>query len=85
MTTFVKGNEAIVIGALHAGCEALPAGFRAVAHWNPVFYLIDGARFGFLGVSDASPWQGLAVVGLAMACVLGLAWSWLRSGYRMKP
>lgn len=84
ITNFIVTPLAFLSGTFYS-VEALPAGFRAVAHWNPVFYLIDGARFGFLGVSDASPWQGLAVVGLAMACVLGLAWSWLRSGYRMKP
>ncbi len=84
ITNFIITPLSFLSGTFYS-VEALPAGFRAVAHWNPVFYLIDGARFGFLGVSDASPWQGLAVVGLAMACVLGLAWSWLRSGYRMKP
>ena len=64
--------------------ETLPPAFRTFTHFNPVFYLIDGARYGFLGTSDASPWQGLAVVLPALALVLGLAWAWLRAGYRMK-
>ena len=84
ITNFVVTPLSFLSGTFYS-VEALPAGFRSAAHWNPVFYLIDGARFGFLGVSDASPWQGLAVVGLALAGVLGLAWSWLHSGYRMKP
>lgn len=65
--------------------EALPEPFRTLSHWNPIFYLIDGARFGFVGVSDASPWLGLAVCSATAALVVAIAWRWLRSGYRMKP
>ncbi|MDO5622156.1 MAG: ABC transporter permease [Paracoccus sp. (in: a-proteobacteria)] len=65
--------------------EALPKPFDMLAHINPIFYLIDGARFGFTGVSDASPWVGLLVCGATMAAILSLVWSWLRSGFRMKP
>jgi len=65
--------------------KALPPAFQILTHYNPVFYLIDMARFGFLGVSDASPWHGLAVICAALVLVLGLGWYWLRIGYRMKP
>lgn len=83
ITNFIITPLSFLSGTFYS-VEALPAGFRAATHWNPIFYLIDGARFGFLGVSDASPWQGLVVVGIALAGVLGLAWFWLRTGYRMK-
>ncbi|MFT4012126.1 MAG: ABC transporter permease [Paracoccus sp. (in: a-proteobacteria)] len=65
--------------------QALPQPFRALAHWNPIFYLIDGARYGMAGVSDAPVWRGLLVCGLAVVLVLGIAWRWLSTGYRMKP
>ncbi|MTH78939.1 ABC transporter permease [Paracoccus aestuariivivens] len=64
--------------------EALPQPFATLAHWNPIFYLIDGARYGFSGASDAPPMRGLIVCGLTVALVLFTAWRWLRSGYRMK-
>ncbi|WP_347268725.1 ABC transporter permease [Paracoccus sp. (in: a-proteobacteria)] len=64
---------------------ALPGPFRVLAYWNPVFYLIDGARFGMAGVSDAPVLRGFAVCTLATALVLALTWRWLASGYRMKP
>lgn len=64
--------------------QALPEPFRTLSHWNPVFYLIDGARFGVTGVSDAPVWRGLLVCVAAVAVVLWLAWRWLKSGYRMK-
>ncbi|MFC3631496.1 ABC transporter permease [Paracoccus angustae] len=64
--------------------QALPEPFRTLSHWNPVFYLIDGARYGVTGISDAPVWRGLLVCTLVVALVLGLAWRWLKSGYRMK-
>ncbi|MDO5632791.1 MAG: ABC transporter permease [Paracoccus sp. (in: a-proteobacteria)] len=65
--------------------QALPQPFETLSHWNPVFYLIDGARYGVTGVSDAPPGQGLAICGLVTAAILALALHWLRTGYRLKP
>lgn len=64
--------------------QNLPAPFDTLSHWNPIFYLIDGARYGVTGVSDAPPLRGLAICALCVAGVLWLAWRWLKSGYRMK-
>ncbi|WP_240643501.1 ABC transporter permease [Paracoccus siganidrum] len=64
--------------------QNLPAPFDTLSHWNPIFYLIDGARYGVTGVSDAPPLRGLVICGLCVAGVLWLAWRWLKSGYRMK-
>ena len=43
--------------------HSLPALWQQVSHLNPFFYMIDGFRRGFFGVSDVSPWLSLAVVG----------------------
>ena len=83
ITNFIVTPLSFLSGTFYS-VETLPPTFRTFTHFNPVFYLIDGARYGFLGTSDASPWQGLAVVLPALALVLGLAWAWLRAGYRMK-
>ncbi|SEN50040.1 ABC-2 type transport system permease protein [Paracoccus alcaliphilus] len=64
--------------------QNLPAPFDTLSHWNPIFYLIDGARFGVTGVSDAPALRGLAICGLCVLGVLMLAWRWLKSGYRLK-
>ena len=65
--------------------EALPPFFRAISHANPIFYLIDGARYGFTGVSDASPALGFTVCLLVVIAVCAVAWWLLRTGYRLKP
>ncbi|MFI0396651.1 ABC transporter permease [Paracoccus jiaweipingae] len=84
VTNFIVTPLSFLSGTFYS-VEALPPVFRALSHANPIFYLIDGARFGVAGVSDASPWLGLAVSGAAVVLVVGLAWHWMRTGYRMKP
>ena len=47
--TFLSG----VFYSIHS----LPPFWQQVSHWNPVFYMIDGFRYGFFAMSDVSPWQ----------------------------
>lgn len=64
--------------------DALPGFLQTLSHANPFFYVIDGVRYGMIGVSDSSPWIGLGVVGLACAVVVGICWRWMDRGYRLK-
>ena len=45
--------------------HSLPLFWQQVSHFNPVFYMIDGFRFGFFGVSDVAPGTSLAVVAVS--------------------
>jgi len=74
--TFLSG----VFYSIHS----LPAFWQGVSHLNPFFYMIDGFRFGFFGVSDVSPWLSLSIVGVALLFVGGLAVHLLRSGYKIR-
>ncbi len=64
--------------------DALPPFLQTLSHINPFFYVIDGVRFGMIGVSDSSPWIGLGVVGVACVVVTSICWRWMKTGYRMK-
>ena len=83
ITNFIVTPLSFLSGTFYS-VQALPEPVRPLAHWNPIFYLIDGARYGFAGVSDAPALRGFLVCGLAVALVLALAWRWLDRGYRMK-
>ena len=74
--TFLSG----VFYSIHS----LPAFWQGVSHFNPFFYMIDGFRYGFFGVSDVSPWLSLSVVGVSLLLVSGLALHLLRSGYKIR-
>ena len=84
ITNFIVTPLSFLSGTFYS-VAALPQPFRTLAHWNPIFYLIDGARYGIAGVSDAPPLRGLIVCALTAALVVWTAWRWLSSGYRMKP
>jgi ABC-2 type transport system permease protein len=74
--TFLSG----VFYSIHS----LPAFWQQVSRYNPTFYLIDGFRCGFFGISDVSPWQSLAV-GCACQIVLSaITLRVLHSGYRLR-
>ncbi len=64
--------------------HSLPAVWQSVSHLNPFFYMIDGFRRGFFGVSDVSPWLSLAVVGLSFVMVAGIALRLLATGYKIR-
>ncbi|MEM0935539.1 MAG: ABC transporter permease [Pseudomonadota bacterium] len=83
ITNFIVTPLSFLSGTFYS-VEAVPGWMYALLHINPVFYLIDGLRFGVLGASDSSPWLGLAICTVSTVLVLWLAWSWFRSGYRLK-
>jgi len=74
--TFLSG----VFYSIHS----LPAFWQGVSHLNPFFYMIDGFRYGFFGVSDVSPWLSLGIVGMVFLLVSALAVHLLRIGYKIR-
>ena len=74
--TFLSG----VFYSIHT----LPPFWQSVSHWNPIFYTIDGFRYGFFSVSDVSPWHSLAVVAGVFAVLVICALRLLASGYKLR-
>ena len=74
--TFLSG----VFYSIHT----LPPFWRGLSHANPVFYMIDGFRYGFFGQSDAPPLLSLAVVSGGLLVLMALALRLLRAGYKLR-
>jgi len=64
--------------------HSLPAFWQRVSHYNPVFYMIDGFRYGFFGVSDVAPENSLAVVVACFAAVSLLTLHLLKRGWKLR-
>jgi ABC-2 type transport system permease protein len=64
--------------------HGLPPFWQFVSHLNPFFYMIDGFRYGFFAVSDASPWLSLAIVLGALAATSAVALAMLARGYKIR-
>lgn len=73
------------LGGVFYSIDMLPSPWQEVSHANPIFYLLNAVRYGFLGTSDVSVALSLAVTGVLAALVV--AWSsWLfKTGHRLKP
>jgi ABC-2 type transport system permease protein len=74
--TFLSG----VFYSIHS----LPDFWQGVSHFNPVFYMIDGFRYGFFGQGDVDPWLSLAVVTPFVVLLSGLTLMMLKSGYKLR-
>jgi len=64
--------------------HSLPPFWQGVSRFNPVFYMIDGFRYGFFGVSDVDPLASLGVASACLAVVSALTLALLKSGYRLR-
>jgi ABC-2 type transport system permease protein len=74
--TFLSG----VFYSIHS----LPPFWQALSHANPFFYMIDGFRYGFFGLSDASPWLSLAIVVVFAASLTALTLALLARGWKLR-
>jgi ABC-2 type transport system permease protein len=72
------------LGGVFYSVEMLPPGFRRFTLANPIFYMVDGVRFGMLGISDAPPWRGAALLAALAVAALLAAYALLRSGYELR-
>ncbi len=83
VTNFVILPLSFLSGSFYS-VTLLPKAFQIINHFNPFFYLIDGLRYGFIGVSDTSPVLG-ALVSAGVALALWVAcYLVLKSGWRLK-
>ena len=74
--TFLSG----VFYSIHS----LPTFWQSISPLNPFFYMIDGFRYGFFGVSDVSPWLSLCIVSGALVAVSYVGLSMIKSGYKIR-
>lgn len=83
MTNFIVTPLAFLSGTFYS-VNALPPVLNTITQVNPIFYLIDGLRYSIIGVSDSSPYLGLAVCAAATFLLCAVAWWMLKTGYRLK-
>ncbi len=72
------------LGGVFYSVEMLPPSLRSFTLANPIFYMVDGVRFGMLGVSDTDPRAGAALLAALAAAAVTVAYALLRSGYKLR-
>ena len=81
--SFVIAPATFLAGVFYS-VHSLPPFWQAVSHLNPFFYIVDGFRYGFVGVSDVPPLVSLAVVCATLAAVSTVALWMLKTGYKLR-
>ena len=75
---------ATMLSGVFYSIHSLPPAWQTVSHFNPFFYMIDGFRYGFFGVSDIPPWNSLAIVIFFFIVVSVIALRLLQKGYKLR-
>ena len=83
ITNFVITPLSFLSGAFYS-IEKLPEIFQTISNLNPFFYMIDGFRFGFLGVSDGPIITGIVYLTILSFIIGFLAYYLYKLGYKIK-
>lgn len=72
------------LGGVFYSVTMLPEPWSTISQANPILYVVNGLRWGLLGVSDVGPWACLGVL-LALGAGASAIVTWMfRSGYRLR-
>jgi ABC-2 type transport system permease protein len=72
------------LGGVFYSLSVLPSFWQMVSRANPIMHMVNGFRYGFLGVSDVSIIWGLAVLVTCAASLFGLNLYLLKKGVGLK-
>jgi len=68
------------LGGVFYSISMLPPFWQAASHWNPILYMVNGFRYGFLGVSDVSIPLAAGILTVLTVFLFGLTWYLFRVG-----
>lgn len=75
---------ATMLSGVFYSIHSLPPIWQTISHFNPFFYMIDGFRYGFFGISDVSPWFSLLIISVFFLGVAALTLKLLSTGYKLR-
>ena len=73
------------LGGVFYSVSILPSPWREISHANPLFYIVNSIRYGFLGTSDVPAWLAFAVTAVFAALLVGWAQYLFATGRKLKP
>lgn len=83
VTNFVIQPLTLLSGTFYAIDKVSPV-MATISHANPFFFIIDGFRSGFIGVSNGLVGQGAIVLLIVNVVLWWICYRVLRSGWRLK-
>jgi ABC-2 type transport system permease protein len=74
----------IFLGGVFYSVTLLPEPFKTITHFNPVFYMINMVRYGFLGKADVEPWFALSILFIIVVVLYLALLRLFKSGYKLR-
>ncbi len=81
--TFVL-TPLVYLGGIFYSVHSLPTWWQTITYANPLFYLINGFRYGFLGISDVSLWICLTILLVLITALIAINWYLIRTGLGLR-
>ncbi|MBV9159860.1 MAG: ABC transporter permease [Candidatus Kaiserbacteria bacterium] len=72
------------LGGIFYSVHSLPHFAQYITYVNPLFYLINGFRYGFLGISDVSLSMAISILLGLIVLLVGINWYLIRTGLGLK-
>lgn len=72
------------LGGVFYSIQTLPPLWRTLSQFNPILYLINGFRYGFLGVSDVNVWISFTILIVSIITFTLVTWHLFKKGYGLK-
>ena len=83
ITNFVVTPLSFLSGTFYS-IKLLPAPFDMISSYNPIFFIIDGFRYGAIGESDGNIWFNLICSIIICLFLIFISGRWFSTGYRLK-
>jgi ABC-2 type transport system permease protein len=81
--TFVL-QPLVYLGGVFYSAQTLPGFWGTLTKFDPVFYIINGFRYGFLGIADVSIWVSAGILSAFAAAFLIIAWYLIKTGLGLR-
>lgn len=74
----------VYLGGIFYSVHNLPAWWQAITYANPLFYFINGFRYGFLGITDVSLVTSIGILVSMVIILVAINWYLIRTGLGLK-
>ena len=81
--TFVL-TPLVYLGGIFYSVHVLPDWWQTITYANPLFYLVNGFRYGFLGITDVSLSISVTILLTLVTLLVGINWYLIRTGLGLK-
>lgn len=74
----------VYLGGIFYSVHSLPDWWQAITYANPLFYLINGFRYGFLGITDVALSMSVLILLALVVILVAINWYFIRTGLGLK-